>query len=279
MRQYDEAVLEFLRCPLCRGPLVFIDKGKLECTKCGHVYSVSSDGVIDMLPDSLVSGKDKQWMQWYDKNASQYYRLFHRIIPIFTLGLETRARRKWAKLLVLKRGDKVIDVATGTGKNLPILRKLIGKEGLVVGVDVSIGMLKYAGKIAKKHENIVLIRANASHLPLKDGYFDGVLHVGGINTFEEKELAIEEMFRVAKLGAKIVIVDEGLDPKLRNTKKGQKLLKQNALYSSLPPMDEVKKYSDYLHVEWGILLNKWLAFWPYYLVEARKSMKDIGRTA
>ncbi len=30
-------------------------------------------------------------------------------------------------------------------------------------------------------------------------------------------------------GAKIVIVDEGLDPKLRNTKKGQKLLKQNAL--------------------------------------------------
>jgi len=97
--------------------------------------------------------------------------------------------------------------------------------------------------------------------------------VGGINTFEMQELAIREMFRVARMGAKIVIVDEGLDPKLHNTKRGQKLLKQNALYSSLSPVDEIKKYSDYLRVEWGILLNKWLAFWPYYLVEARKTLE------
>ena len=251
MRQYDEVVLEFLRCPLCRAPLVFLDEGKLQCTKCGHVYSVSSDGIIDMLPDSLVSGRDKQWMEWYDKNAEQYYRLFHRIIPIFTLGLETRARRKWANLLELRKGDKVLDVATGTGKNLPILREMVGENGLVVGVDISTSMLRYARKIAKRYQNVVLIRANASHLPIKDNYFDGVFHVGGINTFEEKELAIREMFRVARTGAKIVIVDEGLDPKLRNTKRGQKLLKQNALYSSLPPVNEIRKYSNYLRVKWG----------------------------
>ncbi len=161
-------------------------------------------------------------------------------------------------------------MATGTGKNLPILRKMVGENGLVVGVDISTSMLRYARKIAKRYQNVVLIRANASHLPIKDNYFDGVFHVGGINTFEEKELAIREMFRAARTGAKIVIVDEGLDPKLRNTKRGRKLLKQNALYSSLPPVDEIKKYSGCLRVEWGILLNKWLAFWPYYLVEARK---------
>ncbi|MCE4599812.1 MAG: hypothetical protein F7C81_06415 [Desulfurococcales archaeon] len=76
MRQYDEAVLEFLMCPLCRAPLVFLDKGKLQCTKCGHVYSVNGDGIIDMLSNSLVSSRDKQWMKWYDENAGQYYRLF-----------------------------------------------------------------------------------------------------------------------------------------------------------------------------------------------------------
>ena len=70
MRKYDEVILEFLRCPLCGAPLVFMDKGKLQCTKCGPVYTVSSDGIIDMLPDSLVSGRDKQWMEWYNKNAS-----------------------------------------------------------------------------------------------------------------------------------------------------------------------------------------------------------------
>lgn len=161
-------------------------------------------------------------------------------------------------------------MATGTGKNLPVLRKIVGENGLVVGVDISITMLRYAGKIAKKYQNVVFIRANASHLPLKDSYFDAVFHVGGINTFEEKELAIREMFRAARTGAKIVIVDEGLDPELRNTKKGQKLLKQNALYSYLLPVNEIRKYSSYLRVELEILLNKWLAFWPYYLVEARK---------
>ena len=65
----------------------------------------------------------------------------------------------------------------------------------------------------------MLIRGNASHLPLKDSYFDAVFHVGGINTFEEKELAIREMFGVARMEVKIIIVDEGLDPKLHNTKR------------------------------------------------------------
>ena len=108
MQQCGELVLEFLRCPLCGASLVFLDKGKLQCTKCGHIYSIGDDGIIDMLPDSLVSGRDRQWMKWYDENAGQYYRLFHRIIPIFTLGLETRARRKWAKLLELRKGDKIV---------------------------------------------------------------------------------------------------------------------------------------------------------------------------
>ena len=79
MQQYDKLVLEFLWCPLCRAPLVFTDEGKLQCTKCGHVYSVYSDGIIEMPPDSLVSGKDKQWMERYNKNAEQYYKLFHKI--------------------------------------------------------------------------------------------------------------------------------------------------------------------------------------------------------
>ncbi len=159
------------------------------------------------------------------------------------------------------------------------MRKTVGENGLVVGVDISISMLRYARRIAKKYQNVVLIRANASSLPLKDSYFDGVFHVGGINTFKMQVLAIREMFRVARMGAKIVIIDEGLDPKLRNTKRGQKLLKQNALYSSLPPVDEIKKYSDYLRVEWGILLNKWLAFWPYYLSRSEKNPRSLGHAS
>ena len=45
MKQYDELVLEFLKCPLCGASLVFLGKDKLQCTKCEHVYSISSDGI------------------------------------------------------------------------------------------------------------------------------------------------------------------------------------------------------------------------------------------
>jgi SAM-dependent methyltransferase len=46
------------------------------------------------------------------------------------------------------------------------------------------------------------------HLPFRDACFDVVFHVGGINFFNDKALAIREMIRVAKPGIKLLIVDE-----------------------------------------------------------------------
>jgi ubiquinone/menaquinone biosynthesis C-methylase UbiE len=53
-----------------------------------------------------------------------------------------------------------------------------------------------------------LILGNAEELPLRDDSFDAVLHVGGINAFNDRAKAISEMVRVARAGTKIVIVDE-----------------------------------------------------------------------
>lgn len=49
---------------------------------------------------------------------------------------------------------------------------------------------------------------NGENLPFQDEMFEGVLHVGGINFFNDKEAAISEMIRVAKPGACILIADE-----------------------------------------------------------------------
>jgi ubiquinone/menaquinone biosynthesis C-methylase UbiE len=53
-----------------------------------------------------------------------------------------------------------------------------------------------------------LILGNAEELPLRDESFDAVLHVGGINAFNDRARAISEMVRVARAGTRIVIVDE-----------------------------------------------------------------------
>ena len=69
---------------------------------------------------------------------------------------------------------------------------------LMVGVDILSGTLRYAKRVAREYQDIVLVRANASHPPLKDGHFDGIFNTDGINTFGEKALAMKEMFRVAR---------------------------------------------------------------------------------
>jgi ubiquinone/menaquinone biosynthesis C-methylase UbiE len=53
-----------------------------------------------------------------------------------------------------------------------------------------------------------LFQGEAEHLPFKDAVFDVVYHVGGINFFNDKSGAIQEMVRVSKSGTKLLIVDE-----------------------------------------------------------------------
>jgi len=91
--------------------------GVLKCVGCGHNYPIR-DGIIDLLPKGLVFGNDLRWTKFYDESALSYFILFHRVIPAFTLGAEGRARRRWVELLQIRRGDVVLDVATGTGKNI-----------------------------------------------------------------------------------------------------------------------------------------------------------------
>ena len=268
MDKIIEHSLRILRCPICSGDLR-LRHGMLKCVKCSHNYPIR-DGIIDLLPKSLVFGNDRRWMKFYDRSALSYFILFHRVIPAFTLGAEGRARRKWVKLLQIGRGDVVLDVATGTGKNIQYLVEKVGAGGLVYGIDISMNMLRYAARVYGGLDNVILIRANASHLPFKDECFDAVIHVGGINTFEEKGLAIKEMFRVVKHNAKVVIVDEGLDPRLRRSILGRLLLKINALYASTPPLKELEEVTDSIHIEWGLIPSKIVPIWPYYLVIAKK---------
>jgi len=78
------------------------------------------------------------------------------------------------------------------------------------------------------------------------------------------------MFRVAKRNTKVVIVDEGLDPKLRRSILGKLLSKINALYASVPPLKELKELTSSIHVEWGFIPSKVVPIWPYYLIIAEK---------
>jgi ubiquinone/menaquinone biosynthesis C-methylase UbiE len=277
-----EDSLEFVCCPKCHGDLGLsqekvreneITSGSLKCQECKREYRIE-DGIPDFLLAEFLNEKDRKWMLSYDKMARSYDIIMCYLSPLSSTGLEPFQRYVWTKQLSVKKGFRILDVSTGTGRNLPFLLRQVHSNGKVIAMDISKGVLAYAkAKIERKGwKNVELQRANASYLPYKTGTFDAVIHVGGINTFGEKRRALQEIVRVAKQNAKIVIVDEGIAPEKQKTFFGKFLLRTNALYICKPPTELLPKNVKNLRVTWKIIPS-WIlpTSWPFYNMNFQKA--------
>lgn len=275
-------LLPLLCCPLCHGSLKLTSQGSsndvvstglFECNLCDRTYGIMN-GIPDFLLAEKLSEQDKRWMHAYDRMALSYDIIMGYLSPFFSIGVEPFERYSWAKRLRLGKGASVLDISTGTGRNLPFIRSQIGSKGKLIAMDISSGMLAYAKmKIDKKKWlNVELQRANASHLPYNENSFDAVMHVGGVNTFGDKGKALNEMVRVAKHHSKIVIVDEGLSQKRQRTLFGKFLITTNALYKSKPPTELLPKNVENLGTSWNIIYSAVLnTSWPFYILEFEKA--------
>ncbi len=144
--------------------------------------------------------------------------LYNLIAPIYDLwagekGPLATLRQQLVDMLALKPGDKVLEVSVGTGANLHFIGDKVGPSGRIYGLDISEGMLAPARKkLAALPCTVELRQGLAEDLPYPDNFFDAVLHLGGINFFADRRRALEEMERVAKPGAKVVVSDETIAP-------------------------------------------------------------------
>ena len=162
------------------------------------------DGIPLLLDESKVSGFNQRYQGIYNRIAG----LYDAGIKLFAYlagGGEERFRREYLRELEIRDGDRVLEVSIGTGANLHYLPA----KATFFGVDLSWGMLKRCQRNLERWQlEAELVLGNAEELPLRDELFDTVLHVGGINAFNDPAKAICEMIRVARAGAKIMIVDE-----------------------------------------------------------------------
>lgn len=178
---------------------------------------------------------ERRWREFYDRWAGAY----DWGVTIFSLLMgfqDSHERQELVSRLELKRGASVLEVSVGTGSNLPLIAEGTGPSGQLVGLDFSFAMLaRCERKVKRKKLRAHLIEGEAAFLPLADNLFDAVLNFGGINALGDQRKALEEMIRVAKPGARIVISDQGLSPDTRNSFRSNLLLRFNPLYASHPP--------------------------------------------
>jgi ubiquinone/menaquinone biosynthesis C-methylase UbiE len=92
------------------------------------------------------------------------------------LRISRRAQRRAVERLNLRPGQRVLDVACGTGINFAAIERAIGSSGRLVGVDVSDEMLGQAEGRVTRHrwQNVELVRYAVEHAVL-DGVFDAAL--------------------------------------------------------------------------------------------------------
>ncbi|MBD2741291.1 methyltransferase domain-containing protein [Coleofasciculus sp. FACHB-1120] len=102
----------------------------------------------------------------------------------------------------IQKGDKILDVATGTGLlAIPAAQK-VGLEGHIIGIDMSPGMLHQARvKVeAASLKNIELIEADAESITFNDGCFDAVFCCEAIVLFTDIPASLQKWYRFLKTG-------------------------------------------------------------------------------
>ena len=140
-------------------------------------------------PDSLYSQ--------YAGNPAENYEKF------FTPGIGIHFAKPVVAAADLRDGDRVLDVACGTGIAAKLAAAEVGPTGSVAGVDVNPAMLSIAA--GEDGEHIDWRQAPAEQIPWDDNSFDVVLCSQGLQFFHDKAGALGEMRRVLSDGGRIAL--------------------------------------------------------------------------
>ena len=127
------------------------------------------------------------------------------------LGSTAGVSRRLVELAGIESGDRVLDVATGSGERSLTAAKLVGAAGQVVATDISSEMLGYARERAAAAgiENIEFVEAEASSLDFPPYSFDAALSRWGIIFEPEAEAAAARIRGFLKPGARMAIASWG----------------------------------------------------------------------
>lgn len=106
----------------------------------------------------------------------------------------------------LSAGERVLDVACGTGVVARIAAERVGPAGRVTGVDLNPGMIRVARSLpAPKGASVEWLERSALDLGLEDASFDVVLCQQGLQFFPDKPRALREMRRVLQRGGRLAL--------------------------------------------------------------------------
>jgi demethylmenaquinone methyltransferase/2-methoxy-6-polyprenyl-1,4-benzoquinol methylase len=142
----------------------------------------------------------------FDSLASRYDLLN----DVMSFGLHRWWRRFAVGLCEIRPGQRVLDLAGGTGELTGRLARLVGPEGLVVLAEINGSMLRQAvARVPNRHTSgrVEYVLADAEEAPFSQDQFDAVTIGFGLRNVTRKEAVLDSMFRALKPGGQAVVLE------------------------------------------------------------------------
>lgn len=182
---------DILACPRCRTPLV---PAKLVCSSCGFEGRRFGQGSVDLLDEASLSDHDREEIETQSHSVGAYYEN------------ESKLSFHWDRLSAYDLFDLlglppglVLDLGCATGAAGSALKEQGHK---VVGVDLTVSCL-----VTAEPRMDAVVRADATHLPFRDGVFDAIVARGTLHHVDTPELVLRECRRVLKNDGRALFLD------------------------------------------------------------------------
>ncbi|UYU31833.1 bifunctional demethylmenaquinone methyltransferase/2-methoxy-6-polyprenyl-1,4-benzoquinol methylase UbiE [Siccibacter colletis] len=151
------------------------------------------------------------------EKAEKVAQVFHSVAAKYDVMNDLMSfgiHRLWKRFTIdcsgVRRGQKVLDLAGGTGDLTAKFSRLVGESGKVVLADINDSMLKMGREKLRNVGvvgNVEYVQANAEALPFPDNTFDCITISFGLRNVTDKEKALRSMFRVLKPGGRLLVLE------------------------------------------------------------------------
>ncbi|MEY3379493.1 MAG: hypothetical protein RL468_91 [Pseudomonadota bacterium] len=140
----------------------------------------------------------------FDSVASNY----DLMNDLMSAGLHRAWKAYTVMVANLRMGDRVLDIAAGTGDLALAFAPEVGRTGQVVHTDINEAMLR-VGRDRLIDAGVILptVVCDAERLPFQEGYFDLVSVAFGLRNMTRKEAALSEMCRVLRPGGRLLVLE------------------------------------------------------------------------
>jgi demethylmenaquinone methyltransferase/2-methoxy-6-polyprenyl-1,4-benzoquinol methylase len=153
-----------------------------------------------------VGEKQERVRAVFDSVATRY----DLMNDLMSMGIHRLWKRRAVEMAGVRRGQRVLDLAAGTGDLAEKFSKIVGPDGDVVMSDINEAMLNEgrsrlvdAGVVG----NLDYAIANAEALPFASDSFDCVTIGFGLRNVTHKQFALDEMFRVLRPGGRALVLE------------------------------------------------------------------------